>query len=227
MEKDEIRNELLSLGDESYKSFHSKLIPNVPKESIIGIRTPDLRKYAKELFKKGGYEDFLNDLPHRYYDENNLHSFLISQIKDFDLCMCEIKRFLPFVDNWAVCDMLKPVSFSKNKDKLSGVLLSFLNSEDTYTIRFSIVILMSHYLEKDFDEKYLKAVGEIVSEEYYVNMAVAWYFATALAKQYDKTIPYIENKYLPKWTHNKAIQKAIESSRISNKTKIKLRNLKI
>ena len=223
----EIQKFLFENQDIQYRDFQAKLIPNVEKESFIGVRTPVLRKYAKELLKEGDIIGFLNELPHKYFDENQLHAFIISGIKSFDECINEVERFLPFVDNWATCDQMSPKCFAKNKSGLLKHIDIWIKSDKTYTVRFAIGMLMSHFLDCDFDESYLRKVAAVKSDEYYINMMIAWYFATALAKQYDKTLPYIENKALDKWTHNKAIQKAVESYRITDEQKAYLKTLKI
>ena len=223
----EIQSFLFENRDEKYKAFQAKLIPSVDGELIIGVRTPELKKFAKELIKRGEAADFLADLPHKYFEENQLHSFIISDIKNFEKCIYEIQRFLPFIDNWATCDQLKPKAFSKNKDKLLDYILIWIKSEDTYTVRFAIEMLMTHFLDESFKEDYLKMVAEVKSEEYYINMMIAWYFATALAKQYEKALPFIENNVLDKWTHNKTIQKSVESFRITDEQKEYLKTLKI
>lgn len=222
-----IKEQLFLLADESYRDFHSKLIPTVEKEKIIGVRTPILRKFAKDFFKSGEYEDFLNTLPHEYYEENNLHAFLIEQIKDYDTAMKKTKEFLPYVDNWATCDMFMPKIFAKNKEKVLEEAKKMINSTETYTIRYGIGILMKLFSDSDFSEKYLEYVCNVKSEEYYVNMMRAWYFATLLSKHYEKTVVYIKEKRLDVWTHNKAVQKAVESNRIDKKTKEYLKTLKI
>ena len=222
----DINKKLFELQDKKYRDLQIKLIPNVDSNSIIGVRTPEIRKYAKELIKTD-YKSFLKELPHKYFDENQLHAFIISEIKDYDECIEYINLFLPYIDNWATCDQLSPKIFKKNLDKLLNQIKIWLNSNNTYTIRFGIGILMQYYLDENFNPIYLKWVSDIKSEEYYVNMMKAWYFATALAKQYDKTISYIENKKLDTWTHNKTIQKAIESYRITNEHKEYLKTLKI
>lgn len=225
MEK--ILNELLKLQDKKYREFQVKLIPGSSIDKMIGVRTPDLRKYSKELIKSDEFKEFLNELPHKYFDENQLHAFILSEIKDYDECINYLNKFLPYVDNWATCDQMSPKVFKKNKDKLIKEINRWLKSKNTYTIRFGIGMLMQHYLDEEFNKKYLDIVSKIKSDEYYINMMIAWYFATALAKQYKETIPYIENKVLDKWTHNKTIQKAIESYRITNEQKEYLRSLKI
>ena len=221
-----IKDELFNLQDKKYGEFQVKLIPTVDSKSIIGVRTPLLRKLAKEIIKSTDYDSFLNDLPHKYFEENQLHAFIISEIKDYDKCVKEVNRFLPYVDNWATCDQMSPRVFKKNRDKLIDEINRWIKSTETYTIRFGIGILMEHFLNEDFKEEYLNLVSNIKSEEYYVNMMRAWYFATALAKQYSYAIKYIEDEKLDTWTHNKAIQKAIESYRITPNQKEYLRSLK-
>ena len=221
-----IIEELFNLQDKKYGEFQVKLIPTVDPKSIIGVRTPDLRKLAKEIIKSTDYELFINDLPHKYFEENQLHAFIISEIKDYDKCVEEVNKFLPYVDNWATCDQMSPKVFKKNHDKLLSHIKLWINSKETYTIRFGIGMLMEHFLNDDFKEEYLSLVSSIKSEEYYVNMMRAWYFATALAKQYSYAIKYIENEKLDIWTHNKSIQKAIESYRITPNQKEYLRSLK-
>lgn len=223
----EVRESLFSMQDLEYKAFHAKLIPNIKEEVIIGVRTPELRKYAKEFAKTEKAEAFIKILPHKYYEENNLHGFLLEQIKDFDTCIEELERFLPYVDNWATCDMMAPKVFKKNLPKLLEKIKQWIRAEDTYTVRFAIEMLMKYFLDDSFDVAYPKMVAGVKSDEYYINMMIAWYFATALAKQYDSILPFIENKELEPWTHNKAIQKAIESRRVSGEQKTYLRTLKI
>ncbi len=222
-----IKEELLKLQDNEYRKLQISTIPNVDPESIIGVRTPELRKFAKELFKSSNYEDFINDLPHKYFDENQLHAFIISEIKDYDKCLYEFNKFLPYVDNWATCDQSTPKAFSKNKDKLINEIKKWIKSKETYTIRFGVSMLMRNFLDDDFKEEYLEMVSKIRSNEYYVNMMIAWFFATALAKKYDSTIKYIENKKLDTWVHNKTIQKAIESYRVTEEHKKYLKGLKV
>ncbi len=224
---DEIREELFKLQDKKYRDFQSKLIPNVNSDAVIGVRTPELRKLAKKYEKKEDISMFLEVLPHRYFDENQLHAFIISERKDYKRCIEETNSFLPFIDNWATCDQLSPKIFKKNKVDLLKEIYEWITSSNTYTVRFAIGMLMQHFLDDDFDIKYPKLVAKIKSEEYYINMMIAWYFATALAKQYDKIIPFIENKKLDKWTHNKTIQKAVESYRITEEQKSYLKTLKI
>lgn len=222
-----IRKRLFSLQDVEYKEFSAKLMPTVDKNTVIGVRTPALKRLAKELKDSPDIYVFLNDLPHQYYEENNLHSFIISEIKDFDAALREINRFLPFVDNWATCDGMRSKAFAKNKARLLDNIKDWLESSHTYTVRFGVLMLMTHFLDEDFDKKYLACVAAIKSDEYYINMMLAWYFATALAKQWDSTIGFIEKGVLPKWVHNKAIQKAVESLRITDSQKALLKKLKV
>lgn len=226
-ESTSIIEKLFSLRDEKYAEFQGKLIPTVEEETIIGVRTPDLRKYAKELAGTDLAEAFLQDLPHSYFEENQLHAFVISETKDFQLCVEQVSRFLPYVDNWATCDQLSPRIFKKHREELSEQIDKWLASKATYTVRFAIGMLMEHFLEADFTKKLPEKVAGIRSEEYYINMMKAWYFATALAKQYEAVIPFIENRKLDTWSHNKAIQKSIESRRISPAQKEYLKSLKI
>ena len=227
MNLNEIRVELFKMQDMDYRDFNSKLIPTVDKESMIGIRTPDLRKYAKQLGKSSDIIEFLQTLPHKYFDENQLHAFIISEINDFKNCIDEINRFLPYIDNWATCDQLSPKVFKKYHNELFEYIKDWLKSDKVYTLRFGIGMLMEHFLDEDFDILYPETVSKIRSGEYYINMMIAWYFATALAKQYESVIPFIENNSLDIWTHNKAIQKSIESYRITDEQKAYLRELKI
>ena len=221
-----IEKALFNLQDKDYRLIQVKTITNINPDTIIGVRTPELRKLAKELYKSNNYEEFINDLPHKYFEENQLHAFIISEIKDYDKCLYEFKKFLPYVDNWATCDQSTPKAFSKNRDKLINEIRKWIRSKETYTIRFGISMLMRNYLDDNFKEEYLELVSKIKSDEYYVNMMIAWYFATALAKQYDSTIKYIENNKLDIWVHNKTIQKAVESYRVTDEHKDYLRSLK-
>ena len=223
---DSIKEQLFKLQDKKYQELQSKIIPNIDSSTIIGVRTPEIKKLAKEVVK-GDYKPFLEELPHKYYDENQLHAFIISEIKDYDECIKYINEFLPYIDNWATCDTLIPKVFKKNPDKLIIEVKKWIKSKDTYTIRYGIGTLMRFYLNDEFKEEYLKLVSKITSNEYYVNMMIAWYYATALAKQYDSTIKYIESNKLDTWVHNKTIQKAIESYRITEQQKEYLRTLKI
>ena len=222
----DILDELFKLKDEKYRELQVKIIPNVSSDNIIGVRTPLLRKLSKQLVKEN-YLSFLNDLPHKYFDENQLHAFIISLLKDYDECIMYVNKFLPYVDNWATCDQMSPKVFKKNTDRLLEQIKVWISSSETYTIRFGIGMLMQYYLDDNFKLDYLEMVSNIRSDEYYVNMMIAWFFATALAKQYESTLPFIEGKKLDKWTHNKTIQKAIESYRVSSLQKDYLRNLKI
>lgn len=224
---EEIRKKLFALRDEKYRDFQSKLIPNIAPDTVIGVRTPALRTYAKEISARENVAEFLADVPHRYFDENQLHAFCICRLNDFDRCMEEVERFLPFVDNWATCDQLSPKVFKKNRSALLLHIQKWLASGKTYTVRFAIGMLMAHFLDEDFDRSYLQTVSQIRSDEYYVNMMIAWYFATALAKQYDAALAFIENRALSPWTHNKAIQKSVESYRITAEQKAYLKTLKV
>ena len=221
-----IRETLLSLQDGKFAAFQARLIPNVAPECILGVRTPELRKLARQLRGSSDAEAFLNTLPHEFFEENNLHAFLLCGIKDFERCVQAVEDFLPYVDNWATCDQLRPKAFARNRQALLPRIRSWLDSDRTYTQRFGIGMLMSHFLDEDFREEYLCWVSDIHSEEYYVNMMIAWYFATALAKQYRAALPYIEERRLGPWIHNKTIQKALESYRVSEEHKACLKTLK-
>lgn len=215
---------LLNHQDIKYKEFHQKLMPTVNPDTVMGVRVPELRKIAKNFpFDK---KEFMSKLPHKFYEQNNLHAFLIEDIKDFDECIYELQKFLPYVDNWATCDMMRPKVFKANKDKLLPYIKKWLKSEKCYTKRYAIGLLNSFYLDDGFDTKYLD-MAIIKSDEYYINMMIAWYFATALTKQYELTLPYITNYKLPKWVHNKAIQKAVESRAIGKDKKEFLKKYKI
>ena len=222
----EIEERLFALQDKGSRDFHKKLVPTVPQDKSIGVRTPALRKLAKEIVQMGEAEAFLARLPHRYFDENQLHAFIISGLKDYGECMARLQEFLPYIDNWATCDQLSPKVFKQHRQELLKEIRKWLESEETYTVRFAIGMLMHHFLDEDFDEAYLSMVAEVRSEEYYVNMMIAWYFATALAKQYEAALPFIEGNRLDAWTHNKAIQKAVESRRVSAGHKEYLRGLR-
>ncbi len=221
-----IQEKLFSLQDEKYRDFQAKLIPGYDASTMIGVRTPELKKLAKEMVKNEGIQEFLSDLPHKYFDENQLHAFIISEIKDYEKCMAEVEIFLPYVDNWATCDQLSPKVFKKHTEKLLVKIKEWMTSDKTYTVRFGIGMLMQYFLDDRFKTEYPEAVAKIRSEEYYINMMIAWYFATALAKQYEAVLPFIEKRSLDKWTHNKAIQKAVESCRVSDDRKAYLRTLK-
>ena len=224
---EDIRAELFRLQDKKYRDFQSKLIPTADPDDMIGVRTPELKKYAKQLVKNENIQDFLSDLRHRYFDEDQLHAFIISEIKGYEECMEEVIRFLPFVDNWATCDQMSPKVFKKYPEKLLEQIKLWIRSDRTYTVRFGIEMLMKHFLDESFDPAYPKMVSEVRSDEYYINMMIAWYFATALAKQYDVILPYLENQVLDRWTHNKAIQKSVESYRITPEQKEYLKSLRI
>ena len=218
---------LFALQDTKYRAFQSKLMPTVAPETVIGVRTPLLRNLAKELAGTAEAADFLRVLPHAYYEENNLHAFLVEKIRDYDTALAETERFLPYIDNWATCDALRPKAFKKHPATLPDECRRWMKSGEIYAVRFGIEMLMTHYLDADFHPEYLEEVSIIKSEEYYVNMMIAWYFATALAKQYEAAVPYIEQRRLALWTHNKTIRKAIESYRITDEQKAYLRTLAI
>ena len=218
---------LFQLQDKGYHDFQSKLIPTIPVETIIGVRIPAIRKLAKEYGKDPESVEFLKQLPHTYYDENILHALLVAEIKDYEVCVKEVERFLPYVDNWAVCDIFSPRVFRKNRDRLIDIIKEWADSEHPYTCRFGMEMLMTHFLDEDFRVEYLEIPATVHSEEYYVNMMFAWFYATALAKQWDATIGYIEDQRLDTWTHNKTIQKARESYRITPEQKEYLKTLKM
>ena len=224
---DIILESLYQLQDRDYRDFQCRLMPTVDLATVIGVRTPQLRQLSKTLVKRADVDAFLLDLPHAYFDLNQLHAFVLSEMKDFDRCVAEVDRFLPYVDNWATCDQLSPKAFRAHRDALLPHVLRWIASEQTYTIRFGVGMLLEHYLDGDFDPVFPELVAALRSEEYYVNMMIAWYFATALAKQYAQIVPYIENRRLDAWTHNKAIQKAVESRRITPEQKAYLKTLKI
>lgn len=223
----EIQKELFLLKDEKYKDFHASLMPTADKNKIIGIRTPVLRKYAQELYKQKRWEEFINTLPHEYYEENNLHGILICKIKDFDRCINALDNFLPFIDNWASCDILSPKALRQNPVELLTKIRQWLNSDHAYTVRYGVKCLMDNFLGENFTDEVLQMVCSVTHDDYYVKMVQAWFFATALAKQYDSTLPCLTQKKLSPWVHNKTIQKAVESYRISNETKEELKKLKI
>ena len=225
--REEIRERLFALRDEKNAAFAAKLIPNIPPETILGARTPALRKLAKELYREGKSGAFMLELPHAYFEENGLHAFFLEQERDFLRCLKGVERFLPFVDNWATCDSLNPPVFKKHRADLLEQVRVWLASDQPYTVRFGIKMLMSHFLEEDFREEQLEQVSVIESEEYYVNMMRAWYFATALAKQWEATLPLLEERRLDPWTHRKTIQKAVESYRITDEQKAYLKTLKV
>ena len=227
MTNEEIRNRLFELKDEKYKEFTLKLIPGLEPDNVIGVRTPQVAKIAKEIIKSGDYSSFLDDCPHKYYEEMGIHVAIINSMKDYDSVIKEIDRFIPYVDNWATCDGIKPKkAFSKNYDRLIIDAKRWIKSEHTYTKRFGIEMIMNFFLDDNFKREYNDLVASIRSDEYYINMMIAWYFATALAKQYNDTIPFIENRRLDEWTHKKTIQKARESYRITEEQKEYLKSLK-
>lgn len=222
-----IREELFALQDEKYAAFQAKLTPGVPLDTFIGVRVPEARKLAKRLMKDPKNREFFGELPHEYYDENMLHGLMISEIRDYQDCLQELEHFLAYVDNWAVCDIMSPKVFKKHKEELLPVIKRWSKSDHVYTCRFGMEMLMSYYLDGDFKAEYLEIPSAVISEEYYVNMMIAWFFATALAKQWEATVPYMTEKRLPVWVHNKTIQKACESYRITADQKQYLRTLKI
>ena len=223
----EIQQRLFALQDAGYRDFHAALMPTVDKALVIGVRMPALRALAKELKGTELAADFMAALPHKYYEENNLHAALIGHIRDFDACMAAVERFLPYVDNWATCDMMNPRALAKDKAALLERIRLWLQSGHTYTVRFGMEMLMNHFLEEDFREEYPALVASVRSEEYYVRMMQAWYFATALAKQYEVAVTYLEQRRLGAWVHNKTIQKARESFRVSQEQKEYLKSLKV
>ncbi len=223
----DLHKKLYELQDLKYRDMQIKIIPNIDPESVIGVRTPELKAMAKEMLKAGDYMAFLGDLPHKYFEENQLHAFIISGIKDMDVCMEELEKFLPYVDNWATCDQMSPKIFKKHREILLIHIKKWITSGKTYSVRFGVGMLMEHFLDEDYDSKYPEMVAKLRSKEYYVNMMIAWYFATALAKQYESILPYIEEKRLDDWTHNKAIQKSVESRRITEEQKTYLKSLKV
>ncbi len=223
----EIRKRLFSLADKPFRDFNAGLIPNIDKDAFIGVKTPALKSLARELVKSGEAQDFLLALPHEYFEENQLHAFIISELRDYALAMRELERFLPYIDNWATCDQLIIKAFSKCPERLVPQIDLWLESGHTYTVRFAVGLLMRYFLNERFDTEYSDRVAGLKSDEYYVNMMSAWYFATALAKHYDSVLPYFKEKKLPIWVHNKAIQKARESYRVSPEHKSELLKLKI
>ena len=218
--------ELFLLQDKEYREFQSKLMPTVDKARVIGVRIPVLRKFAADFYKREEAARFLSELPHRYYEENNLHAFLIEKETDYDKCISLLDDFLPYVDNWATCDMMSPKVLGDNKDRLIDEIYKWIESRDTYSVRYGINLFMKYYLDEGFTEEYPRVVAEVKSDEYYVNMMRAWYFATALAKRYDEVLPFITENRLDKWTHNKTIQKAVESYRITDEQMNHLKTLK-
>ena len=221
-----IYERLIACSDEQYKEFQSKLVPNIPKETVLGVRTPDMRRIAKEIRGTEEAEGFLAELPHKFYEENLVHFFLIAMIKDFDQCVQAVETFLPYVDCWPVCDQSTPKVFAKNHEKLLPLIRKWIGSDHVYTVRFGIRMLMNEFLGDDFKPEYLAWVAGVPGEDYYIRMMVAWYFATALAKQYDESVVYIEKRRLEPWTHKKAIQKAVESYRVTEAHKEYLKMLR-
>lgn len=224
-----VEKKLFELQDLGYRDFHSRLMPDYDKERVIGVRTPDLRNFVKEFSKDSeAVHAFFSELPHRYYEENNLHAFLIEKVRNYDEAIGLVEEFLPYIDNWATCDCFKPLAFKKNYEDLYDKTLKWMKSDHTYTVRFGIVTQLKYFLEEDtFNPEIIDIMAGIKSDEYYINMAIAWYYSFALIKQYDKTIGLFEEKRLDKWVHNKSIQKAIESYRIDKETKDYLRSLKV
>ncbi|MBQ8092583.1 MAG: DNA alkylation repair protein [Clostridia bacterium] len=223
---DEIRNQLFEVKDEEYRQGQFKLIPNLEPDSFIGVRTPEVRRIARELIRRLDADAFLHDLPHKTFDENQVHALAVSEIRDYERCMAEVQRFLPYVDNWATCDQMIPKVFKKHKQTLMAEIRNWIHSDRPYTVRFAIGQLMHHFLDEDFDDICPAMVASVRSDEYYVNMMIAWYFATALAKQYDAVLPYLQDHLLSQWVHNKTIQKAVESFRITQEQKNELRKLR-
>lgn len=221
-----VRNTLFQMLDLKYRDFQSSLMPTVDKNKIIGVRTPYLRKYAKKLAKSENVSEFLNDIPHLYYEEDNLHGFIIELYNDEYECAKALDEFLPYIDNWATCDSIKPKCFKRNPEFVKNKALEWIKCSNTYVKRYGIGVLMSYFLDDNFDSRFLDTVADIRSEEYYINMMKAWYFATALSKQYEQAVTYLINNRLDTWTHNKTIQKAVESYRISNDQKAYLKTLK-
>lgn len=221
-----VQQMLFELEDHGYKEFHSRLMPTVDPDTVIGVRTPELRRLAGKLAKDPEINLFLDTLPHTYYEENNLHGFILERIKDYEACVEAVDIFLPYIDNWATCDMFTPKVFKKHLPELLEKIREWMSSEKTYTVRFGIKMLMNYYLDEAFSPVYLEMVAGVKSDEYYINMMIAWFFATALAKQYEDTVPYLEEKRLERWIHNKTIQKAVESRRIEEQKKIFLKTLK-
>ena len=221
-----LQQQLFMMQDLKYRDFHSRLLPGIDKETIIGIRTPILRKFAKEFGKTEEAKAFVKQLPHQYYEENNIHMMLIAQIRDYETCIAEVNRFLPYINNWATCDLPQPKCFGAHKKELLQEVHKWIASNETYTIRYGIGTLMRFYLDDDFDPSYVTLVAQVWSEEYYVNMMIAWYLATALAKQWESVIPYLEQRKLPEWVHRKTIQKAVESYRITPEQKVYLKSLR-
>lgn len=221
-----VYEKLLTVKDDEYREFQVKLVPNISPDSIIGVRTPDMRKIAKEVSQSDERDSFLKELPHKYYEENLVHFFIISTIKDFDECIAAVETFLPYIDCWPVSDQSSPKVFKKNHNKLLPYIRKWIASDHVYTARFGIRMLMNEYLGDDFKEEYLELAASNKGEDYYLKMMVAWYFATALAKRYDESVKYIEERKLDEWVHKKAIQKAVESYRVSDEHKQYLKSFR-
>ena len=217
---------LAEVKDDAYREFQAKLVPNIPKETILGVRTPEMRKIAKEVFESAEQDAFLNDLPHKYYEENLIHIFVLAMIRDFDECVRRVEAFLPYVDCWPASDQATPKSFRKNHEKLLPYIEKWIASDHVYTARFGLRMLMNEFLDADFKEEYLALAASKQGEDYYLKMMIAWFFATALAKRYDETVPYLEQHRLDEWVHKKAIRKAIESFRVSDAHKEYLKRLR-
>ena len=222
-----VQEDLFRQQDIRYRELQIKLIPTVSPDALIGVRTPALRSYAKQLIREGGADRFLEELPNRFFDENQLHAFILSEERDFSRCLDGVNRFLPFIDNWATCDQLSPKCFRKHRPELISPIRGWIAGGEAYTVRFGIGMLMAHFLDEDFDPAFPELVASVRSEEYYVNMMIAWYFATALAKQYEAALPWLESRRMDRRTHNKTIQKAIESDRLPEDRKEYLRGLRI
>lgn len=223
MTREEILSLLFENQDLTYRDFHRNLIPTVDAQTVIGVRVPIIRKLAKQI---GKCDDFLADLPHTYFEENQLHACILNLEKDFDAALSGVQAFLPFVDNWATCDILNPIAFKRSPDKLLPYALVWAQSREVYIMRFGVEMLMNHFLDEHFERSHVDLVASLRPKDYYGRMMIAWFFATALAKQYDAVIPYIENNRLERWTHNKSIQKAVESYRISDAQKAYLKSLR-
>ena len=219
-------DKLIEEKDDEYKKFQARLVPDIPPETILGVRTPQMRRIAKEVFESEYRDEFLSDLPHKYYEENLIHFFVVALIKDFDDCVNAVEAFLPYIDCWPVSDQASPKSFKKNHQKLLPYIKKWISSQHIYTARFGIRMLMNEYLGEDFKEEYLELVACKKGEEYYLKMMIAWFFATALAKRYNESVQYIENRRLDEWVHKKAIQKAVESYRVTDEHKEYLKSLR-
>ena len=217
---------LIEVKDDKYREFQAKLVPNIPPETILGVRTPELRKIAKEVYDSGDRDAFLNELPHAYYEENLIHFFVLAMIRDFDECVQAVEAFLPYVDCWPVSDQATPKAFKKNHQKVLPYIRKWIASDHVYTARFGIRMLMNEFLDRDFSEEYPELVASKKGDDYYLKMMIAWYFATALAKQYDASVPYLEEHRLDEWVHRKAIQKAVESFRVTEEHKEHLKSLR-